>query len=105
MKPINIEELRPLSAFQLLDIWQESGTRTEDPLERCLWCNAMVLTRCCFCQGEPVFENAFAVLKNLTGRQIERLLYQLAEGTTHLQQQAENPNFDSGRFQELEAKT
>ena len=98
-----IDELKHLSAFQILEIWKESGLRTKDPLERSLLCNAMVLAACCFSGGEPVFQDEFAVLKNLSGRKMERLLRRISE-EDRPKRQTVNPQFDMGRFKRLEAE-
>ena len=92
-----VEELRPLTAGRLLAIWQENRRETEDPLERALLSNACVLAESCFCQGEPVFANADAVLGELTGRQMETLLRRLQDGRA----EAVNPAFDQSRFEAL----
>ena len=46
----DVDELRPLTAGRLLELWRE-GRETEDPLERVLLCNGRILAECCFCQG------------------------------------------------------
>ena len=95
-----IDELRPLTAGRLLDIWKKSHEISEDPLERVLLSNAQVLAESCFFQGKPAFEEAKTVLDSLTGCQMEKLLCQLAEerlGAVEIT----NPTFDQGRFEEL----
>ena len=95
MKPV--EELRGLTAGRLLEIWRESGGQTEDPLERALLSNAVVLAECCFTQGETVFENAEDVLRELTTKEMEHLLRRLSDGGG----QQVNPSFDEERFRAL----
>lgn len=95
-----IDELRTLSAGCLLTIWRESKEVAEDPLERVLLCNATVLAKSCFCQGEAVFKDAQDVLDLLTGRQMETLLRQLAEEKRPMVEN-QNPSFDQSRFMEL----
>ena len=93
-----IDELRPLTAGQLLALWRESRAAAEDPLERSLLCNARVLAACCYFQGEPVFPDGAAVLRLLTGRQIETLLERLSGGDGGGET---NPAFDPERFRAL----
>ena len=50
----DIDELRPLTAGRLLELWRESREASEDGLERTVICNARVLAACCYFQGEPV---------------------------------------------------
>ena len=91
-----IDELRPLTAGRLLELWQacrEAG----DPLERVLLCNGRILSECCFAQGKRVYGDEAEALADLTGRQMERLLRRLAEGGTarfvlaHLSQENNSP--------------
>ena len=93
-----IDELRPLTAGQLLALWR--ARQEEDPMERALLCNAAVIAESCYAQEEPVFENPDAVLAAMTPREMESLLRLLAEaggaaGVT------ENPAFDAERFETL----
>lgn len=95
-----IDMLRSPAAGRLLEIWRETRQAAEDPLERTLLCNARILVECCFYQGERVFEDETAVLRELTGRQMETLLRRLAgEGRASAPQ--ENPAFDETRFEAL----
>lgn len=95
-----IDELRPLTAAQLLELWRGCREAAEDPLERALLCNARVLAACCFCRGKPVFSDEAAVLSALTGRQIDGLLRQLAEAEPYGPETG-NPAFDRARFDAL----
>ena len=64
-----IDELRPLTAGRLLELWQacrEAG----DPLERVLLCNGRILSECCFAQGKRVYGDEAEALADLTGRQM-----------------------------------
>ena len=74
MRVEDIDELRPLTAIRLLELWRACRKETEDPLERTLLCNARVLAECCFCRSEPAFSDEKAVLSALTGRQMAELL-------------------------------
>lgn len=94
-----IDAVRPLSAARLLSIWQDSR-ELDDPLERSLLCNARVLADCCFSQGEPAFEDAHAVLEQLTARQMEVLLRRLSDESAPSPDTG-NPAFDLERFRRL----
>ena len=100
------DELRPLTAGQLLALWREYR-ETGDPLERVLRCNGRILSECCFFQGQRVYADETEALENLTGRQMERLLARLAEGGGPLERRSENspaeenPEFDAARFEAL----
>jgi len=95
-----IDELRPLTAGKVLGIWRASRIEAEESLEQTLLCNASVLAQSCFFQGEPVFEDREAVLRELTGGQMETLLRRLAEGG-RTAPEFENPAFDQARFAAL----
>ena len=95
-----IDALRPMTAGQLLPLWQSCRQEAEDPLERTLLCNARILAACCFFQGEAVFPDGEAVLSVLTGRQMEQLLRRLA-GEEPAVPSSMNPDFDQGRFDAL----
>lgn len=93
-----IDELRPLSALRLLEIWR--ANQEAEPLERALLCNAQVLAESCLCGGEPVFQNREAVLAALTTREMETLLQQLGgQGTSG--SAGVNPGFCPERFAAL----
>ena len=95
-----VDELRPLTAGRLLELWRESREASEDGLERTVICNAQVLAESCFYHGEPAFGSGEEVLEELTGRQIESLLRTLAEGGRP-RPAGENPSFDQRRFLRL----
>lgn len=101
-----IDELRPLTAGRLLELWKASR-EIEDPLERVLVCNVRILLECCRFQGDRVYEDESEALADLTGREIERLLARLAEGGGLTDRRpaesgrAENPAFDKARFEAL----
>ena len=97
-----VDELRPLTASQLLEIWRQGREAADDPLERALLCNARVLAACCYRQGERAFADEQAVLSALTGRQMESLLIRLTEGRPSAAPAAANPGFDEGRFDALQ---
>lgn len=94
------DELRQPTALRLLTIWRECGEAVEEPMERALLCNARVLAECCFCQGEPVFASGEKVLEQLTAREMEALLRQLADGCAPVG--GENPAFDPEKFRQLQ---
>ena len=94
----DIDELRPLTAGRLLELWRESREASEDGLERTVICNARVLAECCWSRGEPAFPDSGAVLEELTTREMESLLGLLG-GTGEAAQL--NPAFDPARFQAL----
>lgn len=96
-----VDELRAPTAGRLLTLWQESGEAAEEPVERGMLCNAQVLAESCFYQGEPVFPNGESVLEELTPREMEGLLRQLAFGREN-GSGARNPAFDPARFCALE---
>lgn len=95
----DIDTLIPLTAAEILAIWQDCRSRYEDQLEQTLLCNARVLAGSCRCQGEAVYESEDAVLRDLTTGQMERLLRCLLDGD---QPEQQNPAFDPGRFAALE---
>lgn len=105
----DIDELRPLPAGRLLELWRESR-ESGDPLERVLLCNGRILARCCFFRGAPVYRDEAEALEDLTGRQMERLLLRLAgdggeeTGPAAPGNSAENPAFDPARFSALGGK-
>ncbi|HJB32579.1 MAG TPA: hypothetical protein H9781_11130 [Candidatus Oscillibacter excrementavium] len=96
-----LDELRPPTAWRLLEIWRGTRELAEEPLERALLCNAQVLAESCLRQGAPVFDDGAAVLTRLTAGEMETLLRRLAgEGTSPVPA-AVNRDFDQGRFQAL----
>lgn len=101
MRLEEIDRLRPIPAARLLEIWRDTRERTEEPLERCLLCNAQVLAECCFRGEEAAFSGAAEVLEQLTGRQMEALLLRLMGEEPPASPEAENPAFDPERFRSL----
>ncbi|MCI8329520.1 MAG: hypothetical protein HFG02_07895 [Oscillibacter sp.] len=96
-----MDELRPLSAGRLLELWR-ACREIEDPLERVLQCNGEILAECCHFQGEPVYAGSSEALSDLTGREMEELLRRLAEGQPPRGgEPEENPVFDLARFAAL----
>ena len=75
-----LDELRPPTAWRLLEIWRGTRELAEEPLERALLCNAQVLAESCLRQGKPVFPDGAAVLTRLTAGEMETLLRRLAGG-------------------------
>lgn len=73
-----LDELRPPTAWRLLEIWRGTRDLAEEPLERALLCNAQVLAESCLYQGAPVFDDGAAVLARLTAGEMEALLRRLA---------------------------
>ena len=97
-----IDELRPVTAQRMLEIWRQTRDEAEEPLERSLLCNARILAESCFLEGEAVFPGPEAVLGALTTRQMEELLRQLAGGP-ETAPRLNNPEFSMERFSQLEA--
>lgn len=100
----DIDELRPLSLSRLLELWRQCREYA-DPLEQVLLCNGRVLAESCFYQGGPVYGDGAEALEDLTGRQMERLLWKLAEGGGDRRppagRETVNPAFDTARFDAL----
>ena len=102
----DIDELRPLTAGRLLELWK-NARGIEDPLERVLMCNARILVECCRHQGRPVYGGEAETLADLTAREMEGLLRRLAEGGGPWDRRPGgetpegNPNFDAARFEAL----
>ena len=94
-----MDELRPLPALRLLEIWR--ANQEAEPLERALLCNAQVLAESCLRQGKPVFPDGGAVLTRLTAGEMETLLRRLAGEEPSPAPAAVNRDFDQGRFQAL----
>ncbi len=105
----DIDELRPLRLGRLLELWQ-ACRECGDGLERVLLCNGRILSECCFFQGERVYASGAEVLSDLTGRQMERMLRQLAEGggkklpPSPGDREVANPAFDAARFEALQGE-
>ena len=96
-----IDELRPLPALRLLEIWR--ANQEAEPLERALLCNAQVLAESCLGRGEPVFRDREAVLAALTTREMETLLRHL--GNREKPEAASvNPRFQPERFAALKGE-
>ncbi len=99
-----IDELRPLTAGRLLELWR-ACREARDPLERVLLCTGRILSNCCFTQGKRVYGDEAEALADLTGRQMERLLRRLAEGGGSEVRRPRwgtvNPEFDSARVAPL----
>lgn len=96
-----IDELRPLPALRLLEIWR--AAQEAEPLERALLCNAQVLAESCFCQGETVFADGKDVLAAMTTREMEALLRRLGEQGTPGPAEV-NPQFCPERFAALKGE-
>lgn len=77
-----VDEMKPLTAVELLNLWQTYRQRSDDPLERTLLCNAAILQKSCRCRGKVVYRDEMEVLGDMTSREMEVLLTQLAEGET-----------------------
>ena len=99
-RPEDIDGLQPMPAARLLEIWRDTREQTEEPLERCLLCNAQVLAECCWRGEERAFASAEQVLASLTGRQMEALLRRLM-GEEPPAPETVNPAFDPERFRAL----
>lgn len=97
-----IDELRPMTAGRLLELWQERREKGGDALERSLLCNAKVLAECCYHQGEAVFADEWAVLSGLTAREMETLLRRLSGEKGHQTgTETVNSGFDPARYDAL----
>lgn len=97
-----VDALKPLTAGELLRLWQAFRERIKDPLERTLLCNAAVLKESCRCGGEAVYGDEWEVLRDLTPREMEMLLLRLAEGEPAAEQA--NGAFDWQRFTEMKGE-
>lgn len=98
-----MDELRPLRLGRLLELWRQCR-EYGDPLERVLLCNGRILAESCFFRGKPVYGDGTEALEDLTGRQMERLLFKLAEGgdgRPRENRETVNPAFDTARFEAL----
>lgn len=96
-----LDELRPPTAWRLLEIWRGTRELAEEPLERALLCNAQVLAESCLRQGAPVFSNGRDVLARLTAGEMEALLRRLSGEAPSPAPAAVNRNFEQSRFQAL----
>ena len=96
-----LDELRPPTAWRLLEIWRGTRELAEEPLERALLCNPQVLAESCLRQGKPVFPDGAAVLTRLTAGEMETLLRRLAGEEPFPAPAAVNRDFDQDRFQAL----
>ena len=96
-----LDELRPPTAWRLLEIWRGTRELAEEPLERALLCNAQVLAESCLYRGAPVFSNGEDVLARLTAGEMEVLLRRLAGEETAPAPAAVNTAFDQARFHTL----
>lgn len=94
---MQVEELRPLTAGQLLAIRREVAAGESDEAAWGLLCNAEVLAESCFAEGKPVFPDREAVLAALTIPEMEVLLARLVGGG----KPEANPQFDEARFRRL----
>ena len=99
----DVEELRPLTAGELLTIRERTAGADWESEERALRRNAEVLARCCFREGQAVFSDGAAVLERLTAGERETLLAALLRGGGRLAPPAGNcnPAFDAARFSAL----
>lgn len=104
-----VDELRPLTAGRLLELWRDSRG-IEDPLERVMLCNVRILAECCYFRGEPAYSGEAEALEDLTAREIEQLLRRLSEGGggglrlgdgLRPEDGGANPEFDAARFEAL----
>ena len=96
----DIDELRPLTAGRLLELWRQCR-EAEDPLERVLRCNGLILSECCFFQGERVYGDETEALADLTGR-LCRLARDGGSGEDRPTEPGTvNPEFDAARFAAL----
>ncbi|MBR3641660.1 MAG: hypothetical protein IKN53_06500 [Oscillibacter sp.] len=97
-----VDTLRTLTLGELMRLWRTYRARCRDPLERAVLCNAGILARCCYCGGEAVYRNEGEVLRDMTPREMEKMIRRLAEETPRAE--SENPAFDLFRFSELKGE-
>ena len=96
-----LDELRPPTAWRLLEIWRGTRELAEEPLERALLCNAQVLAESCLYQGAPVFSNGGDVLARLTAGEMEALLRRLSGEAPSPAPAAVDRDFGRSRVQAL----
>ena len=89
-----VDALKPLTAGELLELWQYYRERVEDPLERTLLC--------CYCQGEAIYGDELEVLRDLTPGEMEDLLLRLAEGEALPEERG--GTFDLQRFADMKGE-
>ena len=97
-----VDEMKPLTAVELLNLWQTYRQRSDDPLERTLLCNAAILRDSCHCQGEAVYGDELEVLRDLTPGEMEDLLLRLAEGEALPEERG--GTFDLQRFADMKGE-
>ena len=97
-----VDALKPLTAGELLELWQYYRERVEDPLERTLLCNAAILRDSCYCQGEAIYGDELEVLRDLTPGEMEDLLLRLAEGEALPEERG--GTFDLQRFADMKGE-
>lgn len=73
-----LDELRPPTAWRLLEIWRGTRELAEEPLERALLCNAQVLAESCLAPGEAGVPRRRGGPGRLTAGEMETLLRRLA---------------------------
>ena len=61
-----LDELRPPTAWRLLEIWRGTRELAEEPLERALLCNAQVLAESCLRQGKCLSIQRFGSMQFFT---------------------------------------
>ena len=94
-----VDAMKPLTAGELLGLWQRFREKIEDPLERTLLCNAAILRDSCLCEGKAVYGDEWEVLRDLTSGEMEELLGRLAEGETPPEESG--GTFDFQRFADM----
>ena len=97
-----VDAMKPLTAGELLGLWQRFLEKIEDPLERTLLCNAAILRDSCYCQGEAIYGDELEVLRDLTPGEMEDLLLRLAEGVSLPEEVG--GTFDLQRFADMKGE-
>lgn len=94
---VRVDKLRPLTAGQLLAIWQDE--ESVEPI-RGLKCNARVLVASAVTDNVPTFTSPEDVLNRLTVAEIESLLTRI--GTEEMPGDGGvNPQFDPARYAKM----
>lgn len=96
-----LDELRPPTAWRLLEIWRGTRELAEEPLERALLCNAQVLAESCLRQGKPGVPRRRGGPDRADRRGDGNDAAPSGGGGTLPAPAAVNRDFDQGRFQAL----
>lgn len=94
---VRVDRLLPLTAGQLLAIWQDE--QSAEPIKG-LKCNAGVLAASAMTDNKPTFTSVEDVLNQLTVAEMEFLLTQI-ETEKQTGEGGVNPQFDVTRYAKL----